>query len=238
MLLWSKVTGSLWQSRICRFLMVIIGGRLMGRGVEVVGVESGVAVSGASGGAETPAWFAIGFWGKDCLLGKVLINFSLLHRPMIKVFLIAKKPLSCCITIRTYFLQIPSLLLLSRLTAITSILYSYRICCCTLLWLLYIMLLELVGVLLEWSTLNLPFSEFFPRPDATSRHSLYRHWPLKILIRIIVSIEIVEEQVSVLRVGVQVIDYFFFFIDSDANTTIGGERIVFGVEVFAFWSYF
>ncbi len=193
MILWSKVTGSLRQTRIWRFLLVVTIGLVLGWRMEVIGVEGGVAISGAGGGAETPAWFAVRFWGKDSLFGKVFINLSLLHRS-IKVFLIAKKPLRRCITICTDFLQIPSLLLLSRLTAITPILYSYGISCCTLLWLYIVLLLELVGVLLEWSTLNLPFSEFFPRPNTTCRHSLHRHWPLKILtIGIIVSIEIVEE---------------------------------------------
>jgi hypothetical protein len=173
--------------------------------------------------------------------------------PTIEVILRSDVRIPSMVTISIHFWKIltSSWILMPRVVTITTIfVISDRVRCCTLSaivslqlrWLLILGILhELIRMLLQWSRLNLAFSELFPRSNTSSWDSLHRdrtfwpkHWSACI---VIISIKVVEEQVGILMVSIKMVYYLSFLIDSysDTSTLIG--KIIFGVKILTLRSY-
>lgn len=166
---------------------------------------------------------------------------------LVEIVLIVKA-IGSCIRIGIHFLEILTLrIFLSWVITIASILQGNWISSGTMFRAdlsLSVVLHELVRMLLQWSTLDLTFSKFFSWPYSSCWYSFHWDWSFSSKNRptascvIIISVEVVEEKISVFMVRVQMINYFLFLIDTNSYTTLAIENVfsLISVKVLSLWS--
>jgi hypothetical protein len=176
--------------------------------------------SSTIGGAEATIALAIRLCSKDSLLSEVILMLLLVE---VRLLIICSTDLWEVSTS------------MSGVVTSATVFLGDGVSCSTLLWVGYLLLLhELVRMLLQWCRLDLTFTEFFSGPYSSSRYSFDWHgflFELTCTSIVVISIEVIEQQISVLMISIQMIDYLTLFIDLNPNA-LSLEIIIVIAKVF------